>query len=118
MTLQLKRRLLHLIGLSDREHPYLIRAHRLRREILRSDERLRNDYLRKTTLPKLHIGGGWRLLDGWLNTDLELIPDVMQMDATPRFPFGDAHSITSSAQHMIQHVPFSKAYSCCESVTA
>src|SRR6266478_6137166 len=89
VTAQLKQRLLHLFGVSDPTHSFVIRAHRLRRNILRSDERLRNDYLHKTTKPKLHIGGGWRRLDGWLNADLQLIPGVMRMNATHRFPFKD-----------------------------
>lgn len=106
MALPLKQHLLHLLGLGDPGHPYLIRAHRLRRDILRSDERLRRNYLQNTTKPKLHIGGGWRRLDGWLNTDVELIPDVMQMDATKRFPFGDGTFQYVYTEHMIEHVPY------------
>jgi predicted SAM-dependent methyltransferase len=67
---------------------------------------LRTDYLQKTTTPKLHIGSGWRPLDGWLNTDLELIPGVMQMDATQRFPFGDGTFQYVYTEHMIEHVPY------------
>src|SRR5580658_5791909 len=106
MTAQLKQHLLHLLGLGNPAHPYVIRAHRLRRTILRSDERLRTDYLQRTTTPKLHIGSGWRLLDGWLNTDLELIPEVMLMDATQRFPFGDGTFQYVYTEHMIEHVPY------------
>lgn len=106
MAAQLKQRLLHLLGLGNPAHPYAIRAHRLRRSILRSDERMRTDYLHITTTPKLHIGGGWRLLDGWLNTDLDLIPAVMQMDATQRFPFGDGTFQYVYTEHMIEHVPY------------
>lgn len=108
MTAQLKQRLLHLLRLSDPVHSCVIRAHQLRRSILRSDECLRNDYLSKTAIPKLHIGGGWRRLDGWLNTDLELIPDVMRMDATQRFPFRDGTFQYVYAEHMIEHVPYQK----------
>jgi predicted SAM-dependent methyltransferase len=108
MTVQLKRRLLHLIRLSDPAHSWVIRAHQLRRRVLRSDERLRNDYLSKATIPKLHIGGGWRGLDGWLNTDLELIPAVMRMDATERFPFSDGTFQYVYAEHMIEHVAYQK----------
>ena len=106
MTVQLKERLLHLLRLSDPAHPCVIRARQLRRSILRSDERLWTDYLRKTTTPRLHIGGGWRLLDGWLNADLELIPDVMHMDATQRFPFRDGTFQYVYTEHMIEHVPY------------
>jgi predicted SAM-dependent methyltransferase len=106
MTSQLKQRLLHLLGLGNPAHPYIVRAQRVRRNILRSDERLRTDYLHKTATRKLHIGGGWHLLDGWLNTDLELIPDVMQMDAAKRFPFGDGTFQYVYTEHMIEHVPY------------
>ena len=108
MTVQLKQRLLHLLRLSDPAHPCVIRAHQLRRSMLRSDERMRNDYLSKTEIPKLHIGGGWRRLDGWLNTDLELIPYVMRMDATKRFPFRDGTFQYVYTEHMIEHVPYQK----------
>jgi len=109
MTVQLKQRLLHFLRLSDPAHPCVVRAHQLRRSILRSDERLRNDYLSKTATPKLHIGGSCHRLDGWLNTDVELIPDVMRMDATHRFPFSDGTFQYVYTEHMIEHVPYQKA---------
>jgi predicted SAM-dependent methyltransferase len=108
MTVRLRQSLLHLLGLDDPAHPYIIRAHRLRRAVLRSDERLRNAYLPQTTKPKLHIGGGWRRLDGWLNTDIEVIPDVMHMDATKPFPFRDRTFQYVYSEHMIEHVPHEK----------
>jgi predicted SAM-dependent methyltransferase len=108
MTARLRQGLLQLLGLGDPAHAYLVRAHRLRRVILRSDERLRDAYLHKIASPKLHIGGGWRRLDGWLNTDIELIPDVMRMDATQSFPFADDTFQHVYAEHMIEHVPYQK----------
>lgn len=108
MIPQIKQHLLHLIGRGDLGHPYIVRAHRLRRAILRSDLRLRNDYLHKTTNPKLHIGGGWQVLEGWLNTDIDLIPGVMRMDATRRFPFADETFHYVYSEHMIEHVPYEK----------
>jgi predicted SAM-dependent methyltransferase len=104
----LKQRLFHLLRLNDPAHACVIRAHKLRRSILRSDERMRNEYLSKTAIPKLHIGGGWRRLDGWLNTDIDLIPDVMRMDATLRFPFRDGTFQYVYTEHMIEHVPYQK----------
>lgn len=108
MTVRLRQRLLYLLGLGHPGHTYIIRAHRLRRDILRSDERLRNTYLHKTTTPKLHIGGGWHRLDGWLNTDIDLIPNVMRLDATRRFPFSDGTFQYVYTEHMIEHVPYEK----------
>jgi predicted SAM-dependent methyltransferase len=104
----LKQHLLHLLARGDPGHPYIVRAHRLRRALLRSDLRLRTDYLRKTATPKLHIGGGWLLLEGWLNADIELIPGVMRMDATRRFPFADETFQYIYSEHMIEHVPYEK----------
>lgn len=106
MTVQLKHRLLNLLRFGDPSHPCVIRAQQFRRRLLRSDERLRNDYLSKTAIPKLHIGGSWRRLQGWLNTDIELIPDVMQMDATQHFPFMDGTFQYVYTEHMIEHVPY------------
>jgi len=108
MALPVKQHLLDLLGLGSPVHPYIVGAHRLRRAILRSDERLRNGYLNKTTEPKLQIGGGWRRLDGWLNTDIELIPDVMRMDATEPFPFQDKTFQYIYTEHMIEHLPYQK----------
>jgi predicted SAM-dependent methyltransferase len=108
MTVRIRQALLHLFGLGNPTHPYIVRAHRLRRAILRSDERLRNTYLQTTAIPKLHIGGGWHRLDGWLNTDIELIPGVMRMDATQHFPFADRTFDYIYSEHMIEHVPYRK----------
>lgn len=106
MIRQFKEHLFRVIGRGDPGHPYIIRAHRLRRAILRSDSRLKNDYLRTATSLKLHIGGGWQLLKGWLNTDVETIPGVMWMDATRRFPFTDETFHYVYSEHMIEHVPY------------
>jgi predicted SAM-dependent methyltransferase len=105
---RLKPCLFQLLGLRDPSNPCVIRARQLRRDILRTDERLRNDYLDKTSAPKLQIGGGWQRLNGWLNTDLELIPGVMHMDATQRFPFKDGTFRYIYTEHMIEHVPYQK----------
>ena len=105
MTVLPRQRLLELCGLGDPAHPLIVRAHRLRRAFLRSDRRLRDAYLAKTKLPKLHIGGGWRVLEGWLNTDIELIPNVMRMDATHPFPFPEDSFQYVYTEHMIEHVP-------------
>lgn len=108
MTVQVKRRLLGFLGLSNPVHPYIIRAHGLRRTILRSDERMREDYLKKTAKPRLHIGGGWHRLEGWLNTDLDLIPNVMRMDATLGFPFEEGTFHCVYTEHMIEHVSYTE----------
>jgi predicted SAM-dependent methyltransferase len=77
--------------------------------MMRVDESLRERYLANAPVPKLHIGGGVRRLDGWLNTDIELLPGVMQMDATQPFPFVDAVFNYVFTEHMIEHLPFEGA---------
>jgi len=105
MTSQTKQHILDLLGVSPASS-HLVRLHRLRRVISRFDERFRNDYLQKALTPKLQVGGGWRLLDGWLNTDLEIIPGVMCMDATRQFPFADGTFYRVYSEHMIEHVSY------------
>jgi predicted SAM-dependent methyltransferase len=108
MIAKLKQHLLNILGRGDPAHPYIVHAHRLRRAVLRTDRRLRSDYFYKTTNPKLHIGGGWQLLEGWLNIDVDLIPGVMRMNATRRFPFADETFQYVYSEHMIEHVPYKK----------
>src|SRR5439155_9911959 len=97
--------LARLLGIRNPAHPWVVRAQRVRRKILRSDQRLRKDYLLRTDQPKLQIGGGWNRLDGWLNTDRDLVPGVMMMDATERFPFADETIAFVYTEHMIEHLP-------------
>jgi len=105
----LRQSLLLLFGFAERAPgPLGLRADQFRRAVLRSDERLRNKYFRSVEKPKLHIGSGWRRLEGWLNSDIQLIPDVMQMDATKQFPFADNTFEYVFAEHMIEHVPYPK----------
>ena len=94
-----KREVLRSVGLGDPEHPWILRAARLRRRLMRTNEAHRDAYLRQAPSPRLQIGGGTNLLEGWLNTDLGLAPGVMTMDATRPFPF-------VFTEHMIEHVPF------------
>jgi predicted SAM-dependent methyltransferase len=109
MTAPPKRSLLSFLAFSIRgDQPLLIRANEFRRAVFRSDEHLRDQYLRLVEKPKLHIGSGLRRLDGWLNTDIDLIPDVMHMDATEQFPFADNTFEYVFTEHMIEHVPHLK----------
>jgi predicted SAM-dependent methyltransferase len=108
MTPPFKQQLLNWLGGGDPGHPNIVRAHRLRRAILRSDSRLRDHYLGETAKPKLHIGGGWTLFEGWLNVDIATIPGVMWMDATQPFPFPDGTFHYVYSEHMIEHVPYEK----------
>lgn len=87
-------------------HPLVVRAHRLKRRLLRADQRLWRTYLASAREPKLHIGGGWHRLEGWLNTDLAAIPGVVIMDATRPFPFETGTFAYMFSEHMIEHVGY------------
>jgi predicted SAM-dependent methyltransferase len=65
-----------------------------------------DNYLRATDEPKLHIGGGWHLIEGWLNTDIALVPGVMHMDATRPFPLKDETFQYLFTEHMVEHIPY------------
>ena len=100
-------RVLRAVGVKDPAnfHP-LSRIRRLRRIITGQNNRIRDSYLSSSSTRMLHIGGGWRLLDGWLNADLALVPDVFYMDATKTFLFpADTFDFVFS-EHMIEHVSF------------
>ena len=66
-------------------------ARRLRsasRAVRRADRRIAGRYLAGTREPRLHLGCGRRVLDGWLNSDL--VPcsaGVLRLDVTRPFPF-------------------------------
>jgi predicted SAM-dependent methyltransferase len=109
MNLLVKQRILNLLGLTNSAGPFILRAQRLRGTILRSNERMGSDYLRTTRKPKLHIGAGSKLIEGWLNTDVDFIPAIMRMDATQPFPFPDSTFEYVYTEHMIEHVPYPKA---------
>src|SRR5262245_18799500 len=83
---------------------FVDRARRLKRRVLGVDERLRDGYLRSHPSPMLHVGGGHRLLAGWLNADIEMIPGVLCMDAARPFPFADGAFGLVFTEHMIEHV--------------
>jgi predicted SAM-dependent methyltransferase len=84
----------------------LQRVRVLRRRLQGADFEIRDDYFRSTNEPKLHIGGGWRLIDGWLNTDIALVPRVMYMDATRKFPLSDGSFDYVFTEHMIEHIAY------------
>lgn len=85
------------------------RARLLRRRLSRADSQLLQRYRATTDCHKLQIGGGWRLLDGWLNADIELAPGVFHMDATRTFPLPGAAFRYVFCEHMIEHIDHAEA---------
>jgi predicted SAM-dependent methyltransferase len=62
-------------------------------------------YLAANGTPRLQIGSGDNVLAGWLNTDLHpKRPEVAFLDATERFPVGDATFEYVFSEHQIEHI--------------
>ena len=57
---------------------------------------------------KLHIGSGRVALPGWVNVDIQPLPEVdVVNDVTEGLPFDEAQFIF--AEHFIEHLPFDAA---------
>lgn len=87
----------------------LTSARLLRRRLSGHDRKIRDAYLAQTAEPKLQIGGGWSRLDGWLNSDLALVPGVLRMDASRTFPLPSDTFAFVFSEHMIEHIPYEAA---------
>ncbi len=74
--------------------------------------RLVDQYLLKHPIPKLQLGGGENLLDGWLNTDfMPRHKDVVMLDGTKPFFFKDNTFDYIFCEHMIEHITCQEAMS-------
>lgn len=64
-------------------------------------------YLGSQEVPRLHLGAGKNVLDGWFNTDLApSTPEVLFLDSTVRFPFEDATFRYAFSEHHIEHLNY------------
>lgn len=73
-------------------------------------ERLSTAYITKTKQPKLQIGTGLNVLEGWLNTDLEPSSDkIAFLDASKRFPFKDNSFDFIFSEHIFEHLKFNES---------
>src|ERR1017187_1498012 len=75
-------------------------------------ERIVANYFAQHDVLKLQIGCGFNLLSGWLNSDRHPIsPEVVFLDATEVFPFGDRCFHYVFTEHMIEHIPYAQGVS-------
>ena len=82
------------------------------RFLARTDERIITDYVTSNEVRKLHIGCGGNYIAGWLNADYDSRSDnVLQFDATKRFPFESDTFDFVFTEHMIEHVSYAGARS-------
>ena len=87
-------------------------ARRLRRRIKHpfkpSDRVILARYLAQSKAPKLNIGIGGRLLNGWLNTDYydSALPMVMYLDIKEHFPFEEETFDYIFNEHVIEHISY------------
>ena len=99
-------------GLEDFDALTLARRarHAGRSRFGRRDRDLIETYLGATEEPKLHIGCGTRLFDGWLNSDVSpRTGESIRLDITRRLPFEDATFQYVYNEHVIEHVPVPEA---------
>lgn len=91
--------------------------HAVRTGFGRTDRRLTARYFETSDEPKLHIGCGTRLFDGWLNTDWSpRTTSSMRLDVREPFPFPDATFRYVYAEHVIEHVDFAHGRHMCDEV--
>ena len=73
----------------------------------RRDHALVERYLDSHDAPRLQLGCGTRLLDGWLNSDFSpRTSESIRIDATKRLPFDDATFVHVYSEHMIEHLDY------------
>ncbi len=63
-------------------------------------------YLRQTAEPRLHIGCGTCLAEGWLNVDACPLPGADYMDAEAPFPFPDNAFDYIFSEHLFEHLSY------------
>jgi len=66
-----------------------------------------DSYLSQDRIKKLQVGAGTNPLSGWLNSDFEpTSEEIIFLDATQTFPFGDNEFDYVFSEHMIEHIPY------------
>jgi predicted SAM-dependent methyltransferase len=71
------------------------------------DRQILTNYLQQNQIRKLHIGCGFNMIDGWLNSDYQPYPtDTLRLDATKTFPIEDNQFDYIFSEHMIEHLEY------------
>jgi len=77
------------------------------KEIMFEGEGWVRDYLASHRTPKLHLGAGPNILEGWLNTDVEPQGEgVFFLDAGKPFPLPDQAFDYIFSEHLIEHFTY------------
>lgn len=80
------------------------------RAVRRADACIVRRHLARTRDPKLHLGCGIHVLEGWLNADrVPRRAGVLRLDATRPFPFPADTFAYVYSEHMIGSLPFDGA---------
>jgi predicted SAM-dependent methyltransferase len=80
---------------------------RAARAATRHNSRIISKYLTTNAVRKLHLGCGYHRLTGWLNCDLDPMPDAIILDVTHPYPFADKTFDFIYCEHLIEHIPYS-----------
>jgi len=82
-----------------------------RTRMIKKRKQIIADYLRDNQVPKLHIGSGPMVLEGWLNTDLRPRQEknIIHLDITEKMPFEDNSCQYIYSEHLIEHIKLDDA---------
>jgi len=83
-----------------------LETRRLMRGLAQVDRKVIKQHFEQEGLRRLHIGCGPNVLGGWLNSDLyPHRTDILHLDATKLFPFGDRQFDYVFSEHVLEHIP-------------
>lgn len=75
-------------------------------------------YLASTASPRLQIGASSHLLEGWLNSDINLhVPELVYLDCLRPFPVGDEAFDYVYCEHFIEHLDRAGGLACMREVS-
>lgn len=106
MKIEMKR-LLGRLHLDSAAKELIKLARQARRKAGGADANIIRAYFSQNNVRKLHIGCGSHPLPGWLNSDYyPPSSEILHLDATQPFPFGEEEFDFVFSEHMIEHVPY------------